>query len=152
MMGDFIQILSILLTAATTIIVALIQFRSKKKDKQDEENAAIRAELEEEREKARKAAEERQEQRLENVCKSVSEMQTELTEIKRDQDEIKQQITQVAKLTNYNLSFSNEINNALLNLGDALIDQTADETLRKSMQDHREKTAELQKQLYETTF
>lgn len=151
-MANFIQILSIILTAATTIIVAIIQVRSNKKEKQDKENAAIRAELEEEREKSRKAAEERQERKLENVVKSVDKMQTELTDIKRDQDEIKQQITQVAKLTNYNLSFSNEINNALLTLGDALIDQTADESLRKSMQDHRDKTVELQKQLYETTF
>ena len=151
-MNTGIQVLSLILTAATAIIVALIQAKSNKKEKQDAENAAIKAELDEEREKSRKAAEERQEKRLENVASSVEKMQVELTDIKRDQDEIKQQITQVARLTNYNLSYSNEINNALLTLADCLIDQTADEGLRKSIQDHRENTAELQKKLFETTF
>ena len=115
-------------------------------------NASLQAELDKQKEEARLAAEERQEQKLEKVAQSVNKIETEITEIKQNQSEMKKQIDRVAQVTTFNLNFSNEINAALEVLGDSIIDQSADENLRKAMQDHRNRTTELRKQLYETTF
>lgn len=148
----FIQILSIVLTAATTIIVAVVQVRASKKEKENKETQRLQAEINKQKEDTRHAAEIRQEKQLESVAKSVNKIEEEITGIKQDQEVMKQQLDRVVQVSLFNVQFSNEINTALGVLSDSIIDQTADETLRKSMQEHRKRTAELQTSLYETTL
>ena len=148
----FIQILSIVLTAATTIIVAVVQVRASKKEKENKETQRLQAEINKQKEDTRHAAELRQQKQLESVAKSVNKIEEEVKGIKQDQEEMKQQLDRVVQVSLFNVQFSNEINTALGVLSDSIIDQTADETLRKSMQEHRKRTAKLQTSLYETTL
>lgn len=148
----FIQILSIVLTAATTIIVAVVQVRASKKEKENKETQRLQAEINKQKEDTRHAAELRQEKQLESVAKSVNKIEDEISGIKQDQEVMKQQLDRVVQVSLFNVQFSNEINTALGVLSDSIIDQTADETLRKSMQEHRKRTAALQTSLYETTL
>ena len=141
------DIITALLSSLTTIIVAIIgawQLKDKKTKKLEEEIAAAKAKVKEEEEAKLK-------NKIDTIADNVSSMQDNINLITNEQKDIKEELVRVTHLTKYNLEYTQEINNALINLSERIIDEDSDDLLRKVMKEHREKTSELQKKLFEIT-
>lgn len=138
---------SAIVTSITAIIVALIGAWQMK----DSKTRKLEAEIAAAKEKEKAEEEKKIENKINNIAENVNSMQASINEITTEQKSIKEELVRVTHLTKYNLEYSQEINNALVNLSERIIDEESDELLRKVMKDHRDKTTELQKKLFEIT-
>lgn len=149
---DFMQLFQILMTAATTVIVAIIGAHSAKKEARDKETRDLEAKLRAEREKAAKEVEAKRDKQLSGISHNVESLKKEVSEVKENQKTMDERLERVADLTEYNLKFSTAINEALITLSEQIIDDQSDEVLRKTLQTHRSKTNSLNEKLYNITF
>lgn len=152
--GDatWIQLLQIVLSSFSSIIVAAFGVIAVKKEKQSKKEKDLETQLIAEKEKSQKAAEEKRDRKLDNISNGFDKLSKDVVGMREDQEEMKDQLKRVANMTEYSLKFSTEINNALLCLSDRIIDESSDDALRKTMQQHRKTTSDLLQKLYEVTF
>lgn len=148
----FWQAFQILMTAITPIILALIAYAESRQKKKSSETKALEDQLAAERQKIKDQEEKDRNEKISKISEGLDDLKTEVSTIGEAQSEMKDQVEKVVKLTQYSLEFSTEINNALLNLSERIIDESSDDALRKTMQEHRRRTDELSKKLYEITF
>lgn len=134
-----------LLTTIITVIFTRKELRDAKVKKLEEEAAKTKENKIAAEDKAR-------DEKLAEIATGLSDVQQNISDISDKQKDIEQELKKVNMLTKYNLEFTSEINNALINLSERIIDEESDDVMRKVMQNHRDKTSELQKKLFEITL
>ena len=134
-----------LLTTVITVIFTRKELRDAKVKKLEEEAAKTKENEIAAENKAR-------DEKLTEIATGLSDVQQNISDISDKQKDIEQELKKVNMLTKYNLEFTSEINNALINLSERIIDEESDDVMRKVMQNHRDKTSELQKKLFEITL
>ena len=146
------EVFQIVMTSLTAIFVAIIGGWFTYREARDKKIKKLEAEAQAIKEAAKLAEEEKRDRKLTNIESGFKQIQTDISTITNEQQSIKEELIKVSHLSKYNLEYTQEINNALLSLSERIIDTESDEALRKVMQEHREKTSEIQKRLFEVTF
>ena len=141
-------VLGTITTILCTVITAIIarkEIKDAKIKKLEDEAAKTKEEKIAADDKAR-------DEKLAEIATGLTDVKQDITNIGAKQKDIEQELKKVNMLTKYNLEFTSEINNALINLSERIIDEESDDVMRKVMQNHRDKTTELQKKLFEITL
>jgi len=146
------ELFQIILSALTPIVVAILGIVSAKKEAENKKIADLEKKLHIQEAEERKETERERDEKLTKISEEFTEIKQDIKHISSEQQSIKEQVRKVEKLSEYNLEFSTEINNALMNLSDRIIDEKSDDVLRKDMQEHRKATAALSKKLYDFEF
>lgn len=147
-MDWFTPVMACITTVLTTVITVIFtrkELRDAKIKKLEDEAAKAEKNKLAEEAKARDA-------KLNEINSGLTDVKQDISNISDKQRDIEQELKKVNQLTKYNLEFTSEINNALINLSERIIDEESDDVMRKVMQNHRDKTTDLQKKLFEITL
>lgn len=145
-------VFEIILTSLTAIIVAIIGGYFARKEIKDAKIKKLEDKIKADKEAKMAADDAARDEKLTDIASGLSDVKQEVSNISDKQKDIEQELKKVNQLTRYNLEYTSEINSALINLSERIIDSESDDVLRKVMQDHRNKTDELQKKLFEVTL
>lgn len=146
------ELFGIIMTSLTTIIVAIIGGYFARKELKDAKIKKLEDKIRTDKEEKMAADDAARDQKLSEIATGLGDVKQEVSNISTKQGEIEQELKKVNQLTRYNLEYTSEINSALINLSERIIDSESDDVLRKVMQEHRNKTDDLQKKLFEITY
>lgn len=146
------ELFGIIMSSLTAVIVAIIGGYFARKELKDAKIKKLEEKIKADKEQKLAADDAARDQKLSEIANGLSDVKQEVSNISTKQEDIEQELKKVNQLTRYNLEFTTEINSALINLSERIIDSESDDVLRKVMQEHRSKTDELQKKLFEVTL
>lgn len=153
MLEAFVSILGIIMSAITTILVAIIGSHQAKKSKETEEYRKLQAE----NEQMRRAAEERQRKedadRMKKIEISVKKLTTEVDDLKKSYDitRLENQLKQLHTLNSANFEYMQRVSQTVLIIGESLSDNISIEDKAKvesELKDHKTKEVAIMQQLY----
>lgn len=146
------ELFGIIMSSLTAVIVAIIGGYFARKELKDAKIKKLEEKIKADKEQKLAADDAARDQKLSEIASGLSDVKQEVSNISTKQEDIEQELKKVNQLTRYNLEYTTEINSALINLSERIIDSESDDVLRKVMQEHRSKTDELQKKLFEITY
>lgn len=154
-MEDLVSLINIIMTAFTTITVAVIGAVQKKKSKETSEYRKLKDENERLQQEKEDAWKENQNTRLKRIENSISVLTGEIANLKDGNhfEIIENQLSQIHTLNQVNFEYMQSISNVVKLIGDAvsesdLIDDDAKVRLDKELSDHNDKEDEIVKKLY----
>lgn len=154
MSDQVVQIFSIVASSLTAIIVAAFGVLTARKEKHDKQYRKLREELDEQKRLATEKEREEREEEIRSLSKRVDDLTKQVTMMNESLESSVRNIENISKLTKYSLEFSSEINNVLMVLSETIVSSHPNNksALSKQMKEHRSRTQELMKNLYQITL
>ena len=154
-MENLVSLVNILMTAFTTIIVAVIGAYQKKKSKETSEYRKLKEENERLQQEKENAWRNDQDIRLKRIENSISTLTGEVTNLKDGKhfEAIESQLSQIHTLNQVNFEYMQSISSVVTLVGDAvaesdIINDHDKQKLDKELNDHKDKEEDITKKLY----
>lgn len=154
-MENLVSLVNILMTAFTTIIVAVIGAYQKKKSKETSEYRKLKEENERLQQEKENAWRDDQDTRLKRIENSISTLTGEVTNLKDGKhfEAIESQLSQIHTLNQVNFEYMQSISNVVTLVGDAvaesnIINDHDKRKLDKELNEHKDKEEDITKKLY----
>ena len=144
-----LSIFQTVMSFITAICVAVIGYLANKSEKANKRREAEEADYKAKLNEVQKSEESRRKSEMSKVTETLEDLKQSVDDIQDEQKSIHKSIDRLGTLTQYTLEYSNEINNALMNLGECIINQESPTAIRAQMQAHRDRANELSKKLYD---
>lgn len=155
LMENLVSLVNILMTAFTTIIVAVIGAYQKKKSKETSEYRKLKEENERLQQEKENAWRDDQDTRLKRIENSISTLTGEVTNLKDGKhfEAIESQLSQIHTLNQVNFEYMQSISNVVTLVGDAvaesnIINDHDKRKLDKELNEHKDKEEDITKKLY----
>lgn len=153
--SEVAQIFSMVVTAITPIAIAVIEVKNAKRAKSDK---AYR-ELREQNEQLQKAEDKREREetnaKFNNITETVNKLLTDVEELREEVDiqKIERQLEQMHKLNEFNFEYIQSLSSVVLVMGDTLatsnlLTEDSKEKIQKEITFHRNKEADITRNLY----
>lgn len=155
------DLFGVITNGIVAIVVALISYKQKVRDKKDEEYRELQLQLDAEREERLLKEKKENEERLESIEKSVktlsSDMETLKTCVKdlsiKEVQDIKKQLRNLHIMESENFIYIQSLSNVVVNVGETLnesvlIDDDAKEILENCITEHKKQESDIHTKLY----
>lgn len=148
-----IEIFSIVMSFLSTIIVAWLGFLSVKREKADKAYRELQDELTAAKDAVQKKEETARSDEIKKIIKQLEIVTEDVKDMKERVDDTVRAVETVTNLSQFNLEYTAEINNALIILGSHMMVENPDrELLRKQLMEHQSKTSSITSKFYQTSF
>lgn len=154
-MENLVSLVNILMTAFTTITVAVIGAYQKKKSKETSEYRKLKEENERLQQEKENAWRNDHDTRLKRIENSISTLTGEVTNLKDGKhfEMIESQLSQIHTLNQVNFEYMQSISNVVMLVGDAvaesnIINDHDKRKLDKELNEHKDKEEDITKKLY----
>ena len=147
-------IFTIILPALSPIICAILAFMQNRKTKMDERYRNERKEYEALLEQERKREEEEQANRLQEIELSISNLNTQVKDLRKDVDiqKVERQLDQLHVMNSLNFEYVQSLSDVVITIGNAiissdLVDDTVKKSLSREVETHKNKENSITQEL-----